>query len=637
MDRPSVSAASAADTVPAHEDALLDDVGAAHARPVEWMPTTQHAPPDSETDSSLPPLLPEPAPASPYPARLRVVRAFLVARASLAALLLVIEGVLVLFGSAPPALSVLLLCLIYAVLSGALLVWPHRSKLADEVYGLHRRRWFAATTGVDLLVFSLLLPAAATGLNFAALFALPVLMSGMLSGRRAALGAASTVTLVLLMHAWWQLIGGGDTALVFTQAGLTGAGMFAIAMLAGELAGRLAGQEAEARNTLEMARQQATLNRLVIEEMQEGVMVVDRAGRVRAANPAALNLLDTQARERPASFDLAWQPAWHELRQAVELAYVTGDWPAEGRDISMPNSRGPRLERRLRVRMRFTRRHDRALREPLCVLFIEDLRSVQARARQEKLAAMGRVSAGIAHEIRNPLAAISQANALLTEDLDDPGLRQLARIVRDNVERLSRIVEDVLAVAPGGLGKGHIDAPPLDIVPQVRAICADWLATQQPPAPMGLLKLELLDEPGLRVSFDAEHLRRVLINLLENAWRHGSRSAEAVWVKLSEHGADSLRLSVASDGAPISAEVEHHLFEPFFSTRSRGAGLGLYICRELCERNRASVEYHARRREARHRNAFVIVMSRLPADAAARPASEAPAARRATAGARRRS
>ncbi|MFM2119948.1 MAG: hypothetical protein RL722_1416, partial [Pseudomonadota bacterium] len=324
-------------------------------------------------------------------------------------------------------------------------------------------------------------------------------------------------------------------------------------------------------------------------------------------------------RERPASFDLAWQPAWHELRQAVDIAYVTGEWPAEGRDISLPNSRGPRQELRLRVRMRFTRRKDKTLREPLCVLFLEDLRNVQARARQEKLAAMGRVSAGIAHEIRNPLAAISQANALLTEDLEDPGLQQLARIVSDNVERLRRIVDDVLAVAPGGLGKGHADAAPIDLPPQIKAIVADWLALQHPPAPLGLVKVEISDEVGLRSAFDPEHLRRVLINLLDNGWRHGSRSAQAVWVQLALHGADTVSLSVASDGAPISAEVEPHLFEPFFSTRSRGAGLGLYICRELCERNRASIDYQARGREQRHRNAFVILMPRAAAALAPQP------------------
>ncbi|MEY4748503.1 MAG: hypothetical protein RIQ60_717 [Pseudomonadota bacterium] len=618
--RRTATAATAADTVPAHEDdALLDAVGLdRQSSPMDWMPTAQLPILDDEAQLPVPPV--DVPPPQPFPPRLRIVRAFLVARASLAALLLLIEGVLALYGSAPPGVALLLLCVIYVVLSVGLLVWPSRMNLADEVYGRHRRRWFLATTGVDLLVFSLLLPAAATGLNFAALFALPVLMSGMLIGRRAALGSASAVALILLLHGWWQWLNGADLAVSFTQAGLIGAGMFTIALMAGELAIRLAAQEAESRSTLEMARQQATLNRLVIDEMQEGVMVVDRAGRVRAANPSALVLLDAQAREHPAAFDLAWQPAWHDLRQAVELAYVTGDWPPEGRDISLPSSRGPRQEKRLRVRMRFTRRRDHALREPLCVLFLEDLRTVQARARQEKLAAMGRVSAGIAHEIRNPLAAISQANALLTEDLDDPGLRQLARIVADNVERLRRIVDDVLAVAPGGLGKGYADAAPIDLGPQVRSACADWVSTQHPPPPQGLIKIEISDDAQLRASFDAEHLRRVLINLLENGWRHGSRTAQAVWVRLAVHGQDVLSLSVASDGPPISVDVEPHLFEPFFSTRSRGAGLGLYICRELCERNRASIEYQARARDARHRNAFVILIPRANDDVATAPA-----------------
>jgi two-component system sensor histidine kinase PilS (NtrC family) len=153
----------------------------------------------------------------------------------------------------------------------------------------------------------------------------------------------------------------------------------------------------------------------------------------------------------------------------------------------------------------------------------------------------------------------------------------------------------------------------------VRSTCADWLSTQHPPPPPGLIKIEISDEPNLRAGFDAEHLRRVLINLLENGWRHGSRTAQAVWVKLAVHGTDVLSLIVASDGAPISADVEPHLFEPFFSTRSRGAGLGLYICRELCERNRASIEFQACARDARHRNAFVILMACSAAEAVPAP------------------
>ena len=100
--------------------------------------------------------------------------------------------------------------------------------------------------------------------------------------------------------------------------------------------------------------------------------------------------------------------------------------------------------------MRFARRGELQSGEDYCVLLLEDLRSMQARVRQEKLAAMGRISAGIAHEIRNPLAAISQANSLLDEDITAPAQRQLTPMIGENVERLKRIVDDVMEVAPGG-------------------------------------------------------------------------------------------------------------------------------------------------------------------------------------------
>ena len=119
--------------------------------------------------------------------------------------------------------------------------------------------------------------------------------------------------------------------------------------------------------------------------------------------------------------------------------------------------------------------------------------------------------------------------------------------------------------------------------------------------------------------FDAEHLRRVLINLLDNALRHGSQSNAAVQLRLQAISEQQVQLSVASDGAAIAPDVERYLFEPFFSTRSRGTGLGLYICRELCERYGASIDYRLQAANASHRNEFFVVMRRqVIADAESR-------------------
>jgi two-component system sensor histidine kinase PilS (NtrC family) len=396
-------------------------------------------------------------------------------------------------------------------------------------------------------------------------------------------------------------------------------------LLTAEMADRLTRQEAAARSTLEMARQQALLNRLMIEEMQDGVMVVDNEGHVRAANPAAMALIGAPPGRRFMAFDLRQHEAWEPLWLALERAWATGFWPDGGEEIRLRLSQGAKVEERgLRLRMRFTRRQDAA--EPvdvdkpgeslLCVLFVEDVRTLQSRARQEKLAAMGRVSAGIAHEIRNPLAAIAQANALLAEDLMQPAQRQLTRMVADNVVRLQRIVDDVMEVAPGA----PREAPVIDLSAQVQMLCNDWGRTANLPQ---IGPSPLMVEAGdgvLPVRFDPDHLRRVLVNLLDNAHRHGSGRTDALWVRVHARGDAQVVVSVASDGAPIAPDVEPYLFEPFFSTRSRGSGLGLYICRELCERYGATIEYHPRGAGARHRNVFVMTLPRMvPVMPAMRP------------------
>ena len=401
-----------------------------------------------------------------------------------------------------------------------------------------------------------------------------------------------------------------------TQAGLAGSGFFVIAVLAGELAGRLAREEMSARGSLEMARQQAQLNRLVIEEMEDGVLVVDRAGKVRAANPAARRLLAPAGTSRAAPFQLRGVPAWGSLVRAVERAFAEAAWPEAGRDV--PVQFGPESHRILRVRVRFTKKREPPSSEEFCVLFLEDVRNVQARSRQEKLAAMGRVSAGIAHEIRNPLAAISQANALLAEDATDPAQRQLMRMVSENVERLKRIVDDVMEVAPGRVQ----DVAAIDATAQIAAICSEWAqAAGVETGPASILRVELPSEPT-GVVFDAEHLRRVLVNLLDNARRHASHKPGAVRVRLKPSEDDPTRavFGVLSDGVPIAADVESYLFEPFFSTRSRGTGLGLYICRELCERYGARIDYRLLPPGEAQRNEFFVDMRRGALQVADHPA-----------------
>ncbi|MGH6622703.1 MAG: sensor histidine kinase, partial [Burkholderiaceae bacterium] len=194
----------------------------------------------------------------------------------------------------------------------------------------------------------------------------------------------------------------------------------------------------------------------------------------------------------------------------------------------------------------------------------------------------------IAHEIRNPLAAISNAGQLLAEDASDPVLKRLAAIVRENTQRLARLVEDVLRVARR--------EPPLgdeiDLSEFVRQFVIEFARDRS----LASTTIVVLAEPEQRVKFEQSHLRQVLYNLIDNALRYASGGAGSVRVVIEPAAeADRPQLWVIDDGPGISGEARGALFEPFFTTRSQGTGLGLYLAREFCVTNRAELSYAPRR------------------------------------------
>ena len=553
---------------------------------------------------------------APGGALARIVRTYAAARAAVGMALL---GALVAAGGVggSPSKTVAWISTLYALQAALLWLVPSlREWTSPRGFAYLRRRDWVATIGVDLVAFGLLhVLDAGASFNYAALLVLPVLMSGVLTSRVLSLGTAAGVALLLLAVTLRTTGAAPEGAAVLAQSGLAGMGLFVIALMGAEMAARMARDELAARGSLEIARQQAQLNRLVIEEMVDGVLVVDRRLRVRAANPAARQLLVPHGLAPVPPFALPDLPDLGPLCAAAQQAIAEENWPEAGREVQL--SLGDSARRTLRVRVRFTR--GQGLPEPaggaidgggmgegLCVMLLEDARTVQARLRQEKLAAMGRVSAGIAHEFRNPLAAIAQANALLLEEPLDPHLRRLGSLVADNVGRLRRIVDDVLELSSsGGVQVGAVDAREV-----VRLAVGEWAQTAGVlVGDDGNVRLEL-PAAALGVAFDAEHLRRVLVNLLDNALRHGTGQRHSIVVRLAPRDEEEAVIVVASDGEPIAADVERHLFEPFFSTRSRGSGLGLYICRELCERYGASIEFRARARHDHHRNSFVVLMRR---------------------------
>ena len=441
---------------------------------------------------------------------------------------------------------------------------------------------WVSTIGVDLVAFATLQLLQAGNINYAPLFALPVLMAAVLGSSLLALGTAAGVTLLLLAEAWVMVLQAPqELATRFLQAGLTGMGYFAVAVLVNQLAARLAREEAAARNSRQMARVQAQVNELVIENLGDGVLVVDADAQVRAANPAARRQLGNLGMATDQPLMLTEHAPWQPLAELARLTFTTE--LAQRADVAIDDGVGS--PRRVQVRTRLTAAQD-DLAHSLCVMFLQDLRELEARLRTEKLAAMGRMSAAVAHEIRNPLAAITQANALLEEDLSDPAQRQLSALVRQNAQRLAKIVDEILNISRVQHQGPDSNAPLLELDESVTVACTDW-ARQTGVAG----RLDLSPAGGdARVQFDADHLRRVLINLLDNAHRYASSEAGSIRVLTQRVGREST-LRVWSDGPPLEAAVRQHLFEPFFSSESRSSGLGLYICRELCERHGAQIGY----------------------------------------------
>ncbi|WP_198970231.1 sensor histidine kinase [Xylophilus sp. ASV27] len=536
----------------------------------------------------------------------RIWRGFATARLLVAVALLLLQALIQALGQAHST-PFLLLCLAYLAATLAIRLGVARPHAGTLQLG---RRWLP-TIGVDLLAYSAMQVLQSGGMDYTPLLGLPVLMAAVLGSRSTALGTAAGVTLLLLADATWLwLVASPGATPRLLQAGLTGIGYFVVAFLVQPLAARLTREQEAARRSQMAAAVQAQVNELVIETLTDGVLVIDGADWVRAANPAARVLLNAGRAVPP--FSLASNAAWLPL---VELSRRTvADGSRQAADVALQHP--AHAPCRLHVRTRLTPlREQRA--ETLCVMFLQDLRDTEARLHTDRLAAMGRMSAAVAHEIRNPLAAIAQANALLDEDLHDPAHKRLTLLVRQNAQRLAKIAEEVLEVsrAQGQLDFTGSIAIPLDDT--VRTVCSDW--HRHGGRGCGLQVLPEAGD-GVHVEFDPDHLRRILVNLLDNALRYVGPGPDALQVRTWTAAGGQALLEVWSDGAPLEPQVEQRLFEPFFSSESRSSGLGLYICRELCERHGAGIAYRRMQRPGAagpvDGNAFTIAF-RHPHPAAA--------------------
>lgn len=546
----------------------------------------------------------------PFPAEPQVLRlwnGFLNGRVLVGTVLLVLQGLsLTVHNRNAPLLWVI--CAVYLAFTLFARIAGRRTPPPPQV-GWH---WLPLI-GLDIAVVCLLQLLQPSPMNYAPLLALPILMASALGTLLLAFATTASVTLLLLGWTGWAGRSGmTDLTQQYFQTALTCAGYFLMAYLTHQLAQRLQREQQLSQQNREAAHLQEQVNHLMIHHLDDGVLAIDREGLVHAANPAALLLLDCAAGLR-LPFALSATVGNAPLAALVEQTFDSG--AALTADMDLVHAGRNPLG--LHARTWLTSPLDGAQPDAAqwCVVFLHDLREMQARLRTEKLAAMGRMSAAVAHEIRNPLAAISQANALLAEELAEPAQQRLSQMIANNAQRLARIAEEVLDIARVQQQLHGAEASALPLDEQVAAIWEEWSAQAEPASAREALVL--LRAPQAMVAFDAEHLRRVLVNLLDNAQRFRSSAADGLQLHTGHAGAAPAAgaapvwLQVWSDGPPLDASVQRHLFEPFFSSQSRSTGLGLYICRELCERYGARLGYqrlaHSTARGSVEGNAFTLV------------------------------
>ena len=417
----------------------------------------------------------------------------------------------------------------------------------------------------DVLAITLLMNASGgvrSGLGVMLVVAL--IGAAIVAPRRLGFLYAALATIALLLEQVYWVLGYDLPVNSFVQPGLLAIGCFAATGVTGWLAQRVAANERLARLRGRELATQMRVNQLVLQDMHDGVLVLDRNGRVVQHNPQAqLLLADPLVGADIETLLPEFAERWRGWRSGAPSAGSAADVAVRGRDIGL-------------------RLLDTGTEEGYSVLFIEDTTRAREQAQQLKLAALGRLTANIAHEIRNPLAAISHASELLAEQKrsDDPA--RLTRIIHDNTRRLERLVSDVLQLNR----RDRISADPVRLHPWLREFLAEFVANESAAAE----RFAVDAGADTSIEFDREHLRQVMWNLLRNAARYAGPESGAVRIALRGY-AGRVELSVIDNGPGVPPARQGQLFEPFFTTEAKGTGLGLYLARELCAANRATLEY----------------------------------------------
>ncbi|MFO7705648.1 MAG: ATP-binding protein [Halopseudomonas sp.] len=439
---------------------------------------------------------------------------------------------------------------------------------------LHQGKRDAYLFGLSVLdIFllgSIFYAAGGAGSGFGNLLLIPVAAGNILIHGRVGLLLAALASLVTIYLTFYLSLSMPGTAQSYLQVGVLGGIYFAVALFVQRLSKRVRQSESLAQQQAASLASLEKLNQLIIQRMRTGIIVVARGQQVLMANEASAQMLGKPIMRGMDLDDLA-----------TGLAQRLHQWQGNPSLRTLPfhnHSGGAEITANFKP---LTSDEGEAV-----LVFLDDNTQVAQQAQQLKLASLGRLTASIAHEIRNPLGAISHAAQLLGESPQVTAQDQrLTEIIQQHSKRMNKVIETVLE-----LSRRRPSEPQLIDLTLWLEQFAETFVLSHPATD----NLELQLGQHIMARLDPHQLNQVLDNLCSNALRYSGAEGltRTIWLKLYIHPDTDLPiLEVIDHGPGISAEHIAHIFEPFYTTENSGTGLGLYISRELCESNQARLEY----------------------------------------------
>ncbi|MDX1915560.1 MAG: ATP-binding protein [Methylophilus sp.] len=410
------------------------------------------------------------------------------------------------------------------------------------------------------------------------LLVITIVFASLISEGRFALFYASIATISILLEQTYNILITKTASENYSNAVLLSTACFATAWLAYTLANRMQRSERLAAERGVDIANLAKINERITQEMPNGVLVIGENQQLKHFNQqfSALTGLSN------AELTHAIEDKIPLSKLAPKLAELMESWSLLDYDSKQTEATKLTLTNRdlgIRFLSISNERHQGA------VIFVEDWSQVQTQAHQVKLAALGRLTANIAHEIRNPLSAISHANQLLQEDNTDPATLRMLQIIADNVQRLDQIIKDVLELNR----RDRTNQESIALNHFISDFYHQFCAVEKINATDFLIAL---GDDGTVIYFDRRHINQILWNLCKNGWRHCKKNNGSLVLSIkSEKNSPFISIEISDDGDGIAPNIQSNLFEPFVTSEKTGTGLGLYIARELAEANGAKLNF----------------------------------------------